>query len=73
MNEVIEVIRNVIKSMDFNCEYPNCKEKGTGFAERRNPDGILWVCEKHSKEIDFENCSEYREWCPVCGCQISVN
>jgi hypothetical protein len=82
-----DVVRAVVTEIcsRMPCEYPECRERPTGFYEGRQqfgdsgiPEDFFYpprlLCEAHSEACKSSaDSAEYSNWCCVCGCYQPVN
>lgn len=55
------------------CEAAGCMRKATRIVYSKKQRAVLLCCDTHSDEILDEDCPEYHQTCPNCGCEIPVN
>lgn len=64
----------MITEVSGQCQYENCTEAATSIACGRHYHAdVGCYCDKHADLVVDENCPEYHENCPNCGCRFGVN
>lgn len=69
---------NKIKRLDegqiFKCEKDKCLNEATRIVYVRSEVyDVIFLCDKHTEEIQNDERPEYWENCPNCGCEYGVN
>jgi hypothetical protein len=70
-----------IVKVEGKCQYGDCDQDATDIACGRkdwhsgiagHPEPAVY-CNKHARDVAFENSPEYIEDCPNCGCKFGIN